>query len=69
MVLEGDAGRMGVFVDYRGRGDPACPGVGADKENPEGHTSALVGSREGSCEVVGWVDRVGSLLGVWGLLV
>lgn len=35
-----DAGRMGGFVDYKGREDPACLGVGADKGNREGHTLA-----------------------------
>ena len=60
---------MGEFADYRGQGDPACPGVGVDKESLEGHTLAWAGSREESCEVVGLVDKVGNLSGAWALLV
>ena len=69
VALEEGAGRMDESVDYRGRGGPECPEVGADMENPGDHTLAWGDNREGSCEVVGWVDNVGSLSGAWGLLV
>jgi len=60
------AGRMDGFVGYRGLEGPACLGVGADKGNPGARTLAWEDSREGSCVVVGWAGKVGSLLEAWG---